>query len=166
MIFPEKLPYVTLYLPDTGTYYELTVSGAQARFAVEPFYNRQAISAKNDLKFAGYRTEMEFTFDQTRSHDVILDFFNDLYTEAPDYALLYLRDEASITPYTTGIEVTLQDFLSRANYRNTINRHGYTMSFTGRSRDFGIGLAYLVDYSEVPYLNYDNERYLVRLNPY
>lgn len=166
MIFPKKLEYVTFYLPEAQTYYELAVSSSQLRFNVEPFYSREAISAKKSFSIRGIRFNLEINFDQTRQHQSIVNLWNDIYAEPDNKINLYLRKQDEITAATDYFEVLTGDFTASTSYRNTINRGGYNMSFTSVITDFGIGLVYLVDVDEVVILNNDSEKMLVNLVNY
>lgn len=166
MIFPKRLQYVTVYLPEAEQYYELEVSSSRIEFVIEPFYNRQAISAKKDFSIRGVRMNFELSFEQTRQHNVIRDMWNDLYSESQGLIRMYLRSQSDIDVSTDYFEVLVADFVSSTSYRNTISRTGYTMNMTSVITDFGIGLVYLVDNDEVIILNNDSDKMLVNLVNY
>lgn len=166
MIFPKKLEYITFYLPESETYYELAVSSSQLQFNMEPFYNREAISAKKSFSIRGVRMNLEVAFEQTRQHQMVVDLWNDIYSEPNSIIQVYLKRQEDILPTTDYFDVLISDFVASTNYRNTIGRTGYTMNFTSVITDFGIGLVYLVDVDEVIILNNNSEKMLVNLVNY
>lgn len=166
MIVPSTLPYVTLYLPEADEYYEFGVSSSQIRFTMDAFYEREAISAKRSSSFKGFRLDMGIQLEQTDNHDLMREFWNNLYEESSNEIQLYLRRESTIEDRTPAFDVIIDSFVAKTNIRNTIARHGYDLSFSGIFPDIGIGLAYVITNTEFLYLTNDNEKYIVQLNPY
>lgn len=135
MIFPASLPVVTFYLPELDEYHEITISGAQTSFQAESFYQRDAISAKKSTKLRGLRFSVDMSFEQSTQHDTIRDFWNSIYDEIQaggDEIHLYLKAQSSIAGDDDYFELIPNDFLANLAYRNTIGRHGYDFSFTGK----------------------------------
>lgn len=166
MIFPKDLPYVTLYLPTRNEYFQLSVSGAQTTFTSELFYSREAISAKKDVKISGLRIDMSLSFEQTLQHETIRRFWNGLYAESSQTVYLYFEQESDIDSNTDYIELVLSDFLASMRYSNQIGRHGYTMSFTGILREFGIQISYIIFGDGSFVIDGAGNRYVFKLNPF
>jgi hypothetical protein len=135
MIFPASLPVVTFYFPEQDTYYELTISGAQTTFQAESFYQRESISAQKQTKFRGLRFSLSMSFSQSNQHSLMRDFWNAVYDEIQqggDEIHVYLKAQSSIADDDDYFELVPNDFLANLAYRNTIGRHGYDLSFTGK----------------------------------
>lgn len=135
MIFPHQLPKVTFYLPQLNTYYELTIYASSMRFIAESFYSTEALSAKKYNPLRGFRLEVDLSFDQFMSHSLMRNFWNDIYNEyqtGGDEIHLYLMAQSDIDNDSDYLEVTATQFLADFAYKNTIGRHSYNLSFTGK----------------------------------
>ena len=165
MIFPRMLPYVTMYVPDTDQYYELPVFASRLNFALESFYQREAVSGKRDYKPRGVRFDMSLSFDQTQNHDTLREFFNQLVTVQDGKIQLYFTQRSNIESTTDYFEVLNSDFAASLNYENQIRKHGYNLNFTGRNYDIGIGLFYIIMNDGDFVLNNEGQRLLVQINP-
>ena len=169
MIFPANLNVVTFYLEGLDEYHELDVSSSQMGFSFETFYNKEAISSKKRVKFSGVRYSMTLTYEQTKQHDKIREFYGKLLSETtngyPRVRLYFVR-ESSIVFDTDYIDVSLGDLTSFMNYRNQVRRHYYTMSFDGQFPEVGLGLAYVVTNDGNFLFNNEGRRILVLLNPF
>lgn len=166
MIFPKQLTHVTFYIPDNDQYYELVVSSAEIKFSMQPFYTRDAISARKEFSLRGLRLDMDLSFQQTLNHDTIRALWNAIYLYPNGDMQMYLRDQSSIDVYTDFFTVLATDFVSNYAYSNTMGRHGYNMRFSTVLPEIGIGLAYLVNTDEVFVLNNDSEKIFVDLVNY
>lgn len=166
MIFPKQLTHVTFYIPDNGEYYELAISGGELRFSAEPFYSRDAISAKKQYLLRGLRIDMDLSFQQSLNHDTIRALWNAIYLYPNGEMQMYLRPQEDVDIYTDYFVVLATDFAANHTYSNTIGRHGYNMRFSTVLPDIGIGLAYLVNTDEVFVLNNDSEKIFVDLVNY
>jgi hypothetical protein len=163
MIFPKQLPYVTFYIPDAEQYYQLGVSGCEFKFTFEPYYTREAISAKRDTKMRGMRFDMDFTFAQTQDHSTMRSLWNNIYALPNSEIRMYLMEIDLIDAYADYFSVITRDFVANHTYSNTIGRHGYNMSFTSALPDLGIGVAYLINEDGVFVLTNEGERIYVDL---
>lgn len=163
MIFPKQLSYVTFEIPEAERFYELTVSGAQFGFTFEPFYSREAISAKKKTSFRGMRLDMSFSFNQTQDHDIIRQFWGDVYALPNSEIRMYLKKQDDIDIYQDFFRVVTTDFIANHTYSNTIARHGYEMSFTSILTEIGIGLDFLINEDGVFVLNNDGQKIYVDL---
>lgn len=135
MIFPAQLPKVTFYLPELDTYYELNIYASSMRFVAESFYTTEAISARKYNPLRGFRLEVDLSFDQFMSHSTMRNFWNDVYNEyqaGGDEIHLFLKAQSDIENDSDYLEVTVTQLLADFAYRNTIGRHGYNLSFTGK----------------------------------
>jgi len=135
MIFPAKLPKVTFYLPEQDEYHEMTIFASSMSFIAESFYSKEAISAKKIQPLRGFRINLNFSFDQYMSHSSMRDFWNSIYDEynsGGDEIHLYLMAQTDIEDDSDYLEITMTEFLADFAYRNTIGRHGYNLSFTGK----------------------------------
>ena len=165
MIFPKTLPYVTMYVPDTDQYYELPVFASRLNFALESFYQREAISGSKDYKPRGVRFDMSLSFDQTQNHDTLREFFNQLVTVQDSPVHMYFQKQEDIINSTDYLEVLNSDFAASLKYENQIRKHGYNLNFTGRNYDIGIGLFYIIMNDGDFVLNNEGQRLLVQINP-
>jgi hypothetical protein len=164
MIFPAKLPYVTMYVPDTDQYYELPVFASRLNFALESFYQREAISGSKDYKPRGVRFDMSLSFDQTQNHDTLREFFNQLVTVQDSPVHMYFQKQEDIINSTDYLEVLNSDFAASLKYENQIRKHGYNLEFTGRFSDLGIGLFYILTNDGGFVLNNEGQRLVVTIN--
>jgi len=165
MIFPAKLPYVTMYVPDADQYYELPVFASRLNFALESFYQREAISGSKDYKPRGVRFDMSLSFDQTQNHDTLREFFNQLVTLQDDPIRVYFMREQEIDEDADYFNMLNNDFAASLKYENQIRKHGYNLSFTSRNYDLGIGVFYIITNSEDFVFNNAGRRLLVQINP-
>lgn len=169
MIFPANLSLVTFYLEGLDEYHQLDVSSSQMSFNFETFYLRETIGAKKRVKFSGVRYSMTLTYEQTRQHDKVREFYARLLEETADgypRVRLYFIEESSIVFDTDYIDVSLGDLNSFLGYRNQIRSHYYTMSFDGQFPEVGLGLAYVVTNDGNFLFNNEGRRILVLLNPF
>lgn len=165
MIFPKTLPKVTMYVPDSEQYYELGVFASRLNFSLESFYQREAISGSRDYKPRGVRFDMSLSFDQTQNHDTLREFFNELVTIQDGHIRMYFTEQSNITDTTDYFDVLNSDFAASLNYDNQIRKHGYSLSFTGKTADIGIGLFYIIMNDGDFVLNNEGQRLLVQINP-
>lgn len=168
MIFPAKLEVVTFYLPERNKYYSLNVFASSMKYSMETFYQRDAISGKRMTAIRGFRFDMDMSFEQSSQHELMTDFWNDLYQESlanGDTIRMYLMHEDVITPQTDYVEVTIEAFMANFGYKNTVRSHGYTMSFTSIFTQVGIGLVFLLDNNDIFIFDNSGQRILVELNP-
>ena len=165
MIFPKTLPYVTMYVPDADTYYELPVFASSLNFALESFYQREAISGMRDYKPRGVRFDMSLSFDQTQNHDTLREFFNQLVTIQDEPVRMYFTAQSNIESTTDYFDVLNSDFAASLKYDNQIRKHGYNLNFTGRNYDIGIGLFYILMNDGDFVLNNEGQRLIVQINP-
>ena len=169
MIFPTSLPVVTFYLEGLNEYHELTVQNASTEFKFEYFYSREAISAKRRVKISGVRFDFSMSFNQTREHDKVRDFYQALYNEytsGNSRVRLYLTEQSSIGNQTDYLQVAVGDMNAFFEYRNQVRRHYYQISFTGVFSEFGIGLAFIIDNDGNFVFNNEGRRIMTQLNPY
>jgi len=132
MIFPKTLPFVTAYILDTDQYYELPVFASRLNFALESFYQREAISGSKDYKPRGVRFDMSLSFDQTQNHDTLREFFNEMVQVQDTEIRMYFSSKQGITDPQDYIGVINDSFAANLNYENQIRKHGYSLNFTGR----------------------------------
>ena len=165
MIFPRTLPYVTMYVPDVDTYYELPVFASRLNFALESFYQREAISGMRDYKPRGVRFDMSLSFDQTQNHDTLREFFNQLVTIQDEPVRMYFTAQSNINSTTDYFDVLNSDFAASLKYDNQIRKHGYNLNFTGRNVDIGLGLFYILMNDGDFVLNNEGQRLIVQINP-
>jgi len=165
MIFPAKLPYVTMYVPDADTYYELPVFASSLNFALESFYQREAISGMRDYKPRGVRFDMSLSFDQTQNHDTLREFFNQLVAIQDEPVRMYFTSQSNINSTTDYFDVLNSDFAASLKYDNQIRKHGYNLNFTGRNVDIGLGLFYILMNDGDFVLNNEGQRLIVQINP-
>lgn len=168
MIFPAKLEAVTFYLPVRNKYYSFIVFASSVKYAMETFYQREAISGKKTTGIRGFRFAMDMTFDQSSQHEKMADFWNDLYQEYAgngDIIRMYLMDEDAVNSQSDYLEVTIEAFMANFGYRNTVRNHGYSLSFTGSFPQIGIGLVFLLDNADIFVFDNSGQRILVELNP-
>lgn len=164
MLFPRVLPYVTMYVPDADQYYELAVNSSRLNFALESFYQREAVSGKRDYKPRGVRLDMGLSFDQTQNHDGLRGFFNEIVGVQDTAIRLYLKRQDEIDSTTDYLDVLNSDFAASLKYDNQIRRHGYNLSFTGRFADIGIGFFYLITNDGDFVVNNAGQRLVVTIN--
>ena len=164
MIFPNKLPAITMYLDGTGLYYELPVNASKTEVSAEFYYNREAISAKKDVKMSGLRINIEASISQAISHEEIRTFFGDLYSEPSGKARLYLQGKDGIDNADNYFDVLVTDLVANTSYRNTINRQSYDFKFTGQVRDLAFATGFVITNDGFYYLTNDGFRYLFTLD--
>ena len=165
MIFPRTLPFVTMYVPDADEYYELPVYASRLNFALESFYQREAISGMRDYKPRGVRFDMSLSFDQTQNHDTLREFFNQSVTIQDEPVRMYFTSQSNINSTTDYFDVLNSDFAASLKYDNQIRKHGYNLNFTGRNADIGIGLFYILMNDGDFVLNNEGQRLIVQINP-
>lgn len=160
MIFPNNLPAITMYLDGTGLYYELPVNASKTEVSAEFYYNREAISAKKDVKMSGLRIDIEASISQAISHEEIRAFFGDLYSEPSGKARLYLKAKDGIDNTDNYFDVLVTDLVANTSYRNTINRQSYDFKFTGVTRDASIITGFVITNDGFYYLTNEGDRYV------
>lgn len=168
MIFPAKLEAVTFYLPVRNKYYSFIVFASSMKYAMETFYQREAISGKKTTGIRGYRFAMDMTFEQSSQHQEMAEFWDELYQEyinGGDVIRMYLMDEDAVNSQSDYVEVTIEAFMANRRYGNTIRNHGYSLSFTGSFTQIGIGLVFLLDNNDIFIFDNSGQRILVELNP-
>ena len=154
-----------MYVPDSDEYYELPVYASRLNFALESYYQREAISGMRDYKPRGVRFDMSLSFDQTQNHDTLREFFNELVTIQDGTIRMYFTERSNIEDTTDYFEVLNSDFAASLKYDNQIRKHGYNLNFTGRNVDIGLGLFYILMNDGDFVLNNEGQRLIVQINP-
>lgn len=144
MIFPRTLPFVTAYIPDTDQYYELPVFASRLNFALESYYQREAISGSKDYKPRGVRFDMSLSFDQTQNHDTLREFFNEMVETQNTEIRMYFSSQAGITDSEDYVSVINDAFAANLDYQNQIRKHGYSLNFTGKIIDEQAGVFFVI----------------------